>query len=59
MRAVILTVLVGAFAVWFCVQRSRVMRAREYSNAATERWEDEGGSARSPPAVGDDQAMMS
>lgn len=59
MRAVILTVLVGAFAVWFCVQRSRVMRARGYSNAATERWEDEGGSARSPAAVREDQVMMS
>lgn len=59
MRAVILIVLVSGFAVWFCVQRSRVMRARDYSKAAAERWENEGGSATSPPAVRDDQAMMS
>ena len=57
MRAVILTLLVTAFVVWYCVQRARVARAREYSNAA---WEGEGGSSRPPAAgVGDDQAMMS
>jgi hypothetical protein len=59
MRAVILTILVSAFAVWFCVQRSRVIRAREYSNATTARWEDEGGNSRSPPVARDEQAMMS
>jgi hypothetical protein len=46
MRAVILTVLVSTFAVWFCVQRSRVMRARDYSNAAREPRQSEGGAAR-------------
>ena len=59
MRAVILTLLATAFAVWYCVQRSRVTRAREYSNAATERREDEGGRSRSPAGIRDDQAMMS
>jgi hypothetical protein len=56
-RVVILTLLATAFVVWYCVQRGRVMRAREYSNAA---WEGQGGSSRPPAAaVGDDQAMMS
>ena len=59
MRPVILILLAVGFAVWYGVQRSRVTRAREYSNAATERWEDEGGSSRSPPAGRDDQVMMS
>jgi hypothetical protein len=39
MRVVMLTLLVTAFAVWYGVQRNRVRRAREYANAATERWE--------------------
>jgi hypothetical protein len=58
-RAVILTLLATAFAVWYCVQRSRVTRAREYSNAAMERWEEEGGRSPSPAGVRDDQAMLS
>jgi hypothetical protein len=59
MRAVILTLLATAFAVWYSVQRSRVTRAREYSNAATERWDDEGGRSRLAPGVRDDRATMS
>ncbi len=59
MRAVILTLLATAFAVWYCVQRSRVMRAREYSNAAMQRWGEEGGRSGSPAGVRDDQAMLS
>jgi hypothetical protein len=68
MRPVILILLAVGFAVWYGVQRSRVTRAREYSNAATERWENEGGGSRSSAGAGavgcgqslrDDQAMMS
>jgi hypothetical protein len=58
MRIVILTALLTAVAVWFCVQRGRVVRARAYSNAA-ERWENEGGGSRPSPVLRDDQAMMS
>ncbi|GAC1458514.1 MAG: hypothetical protein PVSMB6_17610 [Steroidobacteraceae bacterium] len=56
MRAVILTLLVTAFAVWFLVQRGRVVRAREYSNA---RWGDEGGSSQPARVLRGNQAMMS
>lgn len=59
MRALVLTLLATAFAVWYCVQRSRVMRAREYSNAAMERLGDVGGRSGSPAGVRDDQAMLS
>jgi hypothetical protein len=47
MRVVILTLLGTAFAVWYGVQRNRVRRAREYANAATERWDNEAGTTRS------------
>lgn len=52
MRAVILTLLGIGVAAWYRVQRSRLVRAREYSTAATERWENEGGGARSPAGAG-------
>jgi hypothetical protein len=67
MRVVMVSLLMTAFAVWYGVQRDRVRRAREYSKAATQRWENEGGKARSadgnadavdPPLDGD-RAMMS
>jgi hypothetical protein len=51
MRAVILILLAIAFAAWYGIQRGRVMRAREYSNAAAERWEQERGRSRSPTGV--------
>ena len=67
MRVVIVSLLVTAFAVWYGVQRDRVRRAREYSNAAMERWDNEGGRTRTADgnagAVGQplagDRAMMS
>jgi hypothetical protein len=52
MRAVILTLLGIGVAAWYRVQRSRLARAREYSTAATERWENEGGGSRSPAGAG-------
>jgi hypothetical protein len=65
MRAVIMSVLGVSFAVWYGVQRGRVTRAREYSNAAAERWEQErqrsqaGGSASAGgEPLRNDQAMM-
>jgi hypothetical protein len=67
MRVVMVTLLWTAFAVWYGVQRNRVRRARAYSKAATERWENEGGKARSAdgkagavtPPLDRDRAMMS
>jgi hypothetical protein len=52
MRAVILTLLGMGVAAWYRVQRSRLTRAREYSIAGTERWENEGGGSRSPAGAG-------
>ena len=67
MRVVMVSLLATAFAVWYGVQRKRLRRAREYSNAATERWDNEGGRARSADGNADavdqalegDRAMMS
>jgi len=47
MRVVMVCLLVTAFAVWYGVQRNRLRRAREYASAVTERWDNEGGRARS------------
>jgi len=52
MRAVILILLGIGVAAWYRVQRSRFRRAREYSAAATERWENEGGGSRSAAGAG-------
>jgi hypothetical protein len=67
MRVVMVSLLMTAFAVWYGVQRDRLRRAREYSKAATERWENEGGKTRSADGnagsvaqpLDGEQAMMS
>lgn len=67
MRVVMVSLLMTAFAVWYGVQRDRLRRAREYSKAATERWENEGGRTRSADGnagavaqrLDGEQAMMS
>jgi hypothetical protein len=67
MRVVMVSLLVTAIALWYAAQRNRVRRAREYSKAATERWENEGGKARAAAGTAGaadqpldgDRAMMS
>ena len=67
MRVVMVSLLVTAIALWYAAQRNRVRRAREYSKAATERWENEGGKTRSADGnagsvaqpLDGEQAMMS